>query len=379
MKHSLLNALAISAIATSMLLVSACGDDSSSNASGGISRKASLYVDESQQLLVMTLDKLTEDMCVVEGDNLTWKSMDIYVKPDSLHYEFHGDTLLLFSIYQGKPENYAQMLTGGSAGNIYGTWTYIACSFEADENVTQCSANNKKYYHRTITFSHGSVEADYEFHFDLYLADHDDYMNSYFMAQLFQILEGRSSDLYLDEVMYMDSAEVQKHAEDDGIVFKEKTKTNATFELGGKTYTVSAKVDRSLQESGYYTGNDNNEIHVEVSDGATVCKADYVTHYVNSSYCKAEYWDDLYFDDDWEDINHNNFTTAERYRYSNSVTFKECIQGIGMKFDPMDGYNFPSPIDGLAKKAVQAETDSAEPRHETREEKFFRKLMKYAK
>ena len=128
MKHSLLNALAISAIATSMLLVSACGDDSSSNASGGISRKASLYVDESQQLLVMTLDKLTEDMCVVEGDNLTWKSMDIYVKPDSLHYEFHGDTLLLFSIYQGKPENYAQMLTGGSAGNIYGT-----CKFHKSE------------------------------------------------------------------------------------------------------------------------------------------------------------------------------------------------------------------------------------------------------
>ena len=347
MKHSLLNALAISAIATSMLLVSACGDDSSSNASGGISRKASLYVDESQQLLVMTLDKLTEDMCVVEGDNLTWKSMDIYVKPDSLHYEFHGDTLLLFSIYQGKPENYAQMLTGGSAGNIYGTWTYIACSFEADENVTQCSANNKKYYHRTITFSHGSVEADYEFHFDLYLADHDDYMNSYFMAQLFQILEGRSSDLYLDEVMYMDSAEVQKHAEDNGIVFKEKTKTKA-------------ELQSALDGLGFLR---------------TVTANDELIGFMNVGY---GYSGDE-FSDDWEDINHNNFTTAERYRYSNSVTFKECIQGIGMKFDPMDGYNFPSPIDGLAKKAVQAETDSAEPRHETREEKFFRKLMKYAK
>ena len=81
-------------IATFALLITACSGESSSNASSpsfssnndpllntnknsssntgnGLSRTASLYVNEAQHILVMSLDKWTDDMCVVEGDNFT--------------------------------------------------------------------------------------------------------------------------------------------------------------------------------------------------------------------------------------------------------------------------------------------------------------------
>ena len=379
-------------IATFALLITACSGESSSNASSpsfssnndpllntnknsssntgnGLSRTASLYVNEAQHILVMSLDKWTDDMCVVEGDNFTWKTMDIYVRPDSSYYEFHGDTLLLYGYDEGRQENYGQMLTGGSAGNIYGKWTYIGCGFLKDENKTECSTSNQKYYYRTLTFSKGTVEIYYEFDFDRYIADHDDYMNSYFMIQLLQTLAGKYYSVELYEIMYMDSAEVQSVVEENNIVFTQKTKTNAIFNLGGKTFTVNAQVNRSLQETGYFAGNDNNTIHVEVSDGATVCKADYISQYINSSYCKAEYKDNLRIEDDWEDSYRNKFTAAEKYRYDNENEFRTCLQGISVQFDPMENA-FPSNYsqDVLAKKSATPSTE---------EKKLLRKWAKY--
>lgn len=169
--------------------------------------------------------------------------------------------------------------------------------------------------------------------------------------------------------MYMDSAEVQSVVEENNIVFTQKTKTNAIFNLGGKTFTVNAQVNRSLQQTGYFAGNDNNTIHVEVSDGATVCKADYISQYINSSYCKAEYKDNLRIEDDWEDSYRNKFTAAEKYRYDNENEFRTCLQGISVQFDPMENA-FPSNYsqDVLAKKSATPSTE---------EKKLLRKWAKY--
>lgn len=228
--------------AVSAMLLTACGDDSSSNASDGFgrssgddgfSRTGTLYVDESNHILSIALENFETQMCVVEEDNYTWKTVHINNEPDSMMYEFRGDTLLLYDIYHGLPDtDYGEMLVGGTAGSLYGTWTYTGCEYDKEEDETECHEKNLQYFLRTITFSKGKAEINYKVYFDRYVEDHSDFMNSYFMSQLFNTLGGNYPEIYLDEIWYMEASSVQATAQKIGAVFTSKTKSNATFELG---------------------------------------------------------------------------------------------------------------------------------------------------
>ena len=99
--------------AVSAMLFTACGDDTSSNAGNGssrptgddvFSRTGTLYVNESEHILAIALENYETQMCVVEEDNYTWKTVHINNEPDSMMYEFRGDTLLLYDIYHGLPD-----------------------------------------------------------------------------------------------------------------------------------------------------------------------------------------------------------------------------------------------------------------------------------
>lgn len=361
-------------------LLTACGDDTSSNAGNGssrptgddvFSRAGTLYVNESEHILAIALENYETQMCVVEGDNYTWKTVHINDEPDSMMYEFRGDTLLLYDIYHGLPDtDYGEMLVGGTAGNLYGTWTFTGCEYNKDDDETECYEKNLRYYHRSITFSKGKAEINYKLYYDRYIEDHSDFMNSYFMSQLFNTLGGNYPEIYLDEIWYMDASSVQATAQKIGAVFTSKTKSNATFELGGKTYTVNVKhMDMSLNREGYFIASENKEIQVEVSDGITTCTGEYISHYMNADYCKAEYKDNLRMDE-WEDSNLGTFIAAEKYRNNNEDDFEQCITGIAYKkYDPLDGYTY--------SKALTKKGGSASDR-ESRRERSLRKWAKYA-
>ncbi|MBQ9225955.1 MAG: hypothetical protein IJ177_07170 [Fibrobacter sp.] len=366
--------------AVSAMLLTACGDDTSSNAGNGssrptgddvFSRAGTLYVNESEHILAIALENYETQMCVVEEDNYTWKTVHINNEPDSMMYEFRGDTLLLYDIYHGLPDtDYGEMLVGGTAGSLYGTWTYTGCEYDKEEDETECHEKNLQYFLRTITFSKGKAEINYKVYFDRYVEDHSDFMNSYFMSQLFNTLGGNYPEIYLDEIWYMEASSVQATAQKIGAVFTSKTKSNATFELGGKTYTVNVKhMDMSLNREGYFIASENKEIQVEVSDGITTCTGEYISHYMNADYCKAEYKDNLRMDE-WEDSNLGTFIAAERYRSNNEDDFEQCITGIAYKkYDPLDGYTY--------SKALTKKGGSASDR-EFRRERSLRKWAKYA-
>lgn len=333
------------------LLVSACGDDASSNASDGFdrssgdyvfSRTGTLYVDESNHILSLALENYETQMCVVEEDDYTWKTVHINEEADSMMYDFRGDTLVLYDIYHGRPDmDYGDLLVGGTAGSLYGTWTFTGCEYDKDDDETECYEKSLRYNHRSVTFSKGKVEYSYKIDYDRYVEDHSDFMNTYFMKQLINTLSGNYPEVYLYEMWYIDSSSVQSTAEMNGAVFTSKTKRNATFTLGGKTYTVNVKhMDMSLNREGFFIANESKELQVEVSDGVTTCTGEYITHYMNADYCKAEYKDNLRMDE-WEDPNYGTFIAAEKYSSDNEDDFEQCIAGIAYKkYDPLEGYTY---------------------------------------
>lgn len=370
--------------AVSAMLLTACGDDSSSNpndefgrSSGddGFSRTGTLYVNESNHILSIALENFETQMCVVEEDNFTWKTVHITDEPDSMMYDFRGDTLVLYDMYHGQPDTeYGELLVGGTAGNLYGTWTFTGCEYNKDDDETECYEKNLRYYHRSITFSKGKAEINYKLYYDRYIEDHSDFMNSYFMKQLIRTLSGNYPEVYLYETWYMDSSTVQSAAEEYGAVFTSKTKTNATFALGGKTYTVNVKhMDMSLNREGFFVANENKELQMEVSDGITTCTGEYITHYMNADYCKAEYRDDLRMDE-WEDSNYGTFIAAEKYSSNNEDDFEQCVAGIAYKqYNPLEGYTYSTAAKALTKKGGSASD------RESRREKSLRKWAKYAR
>ena len=384
MKHILI------AAAASAMLMAACGDDSSTNANGSssngssfsgssedgvFSRTASLYVNEAEHSFIMSVENWEDMMCVVEGDNYTWKKVNVNIDPDTSIYDFHGDTLVLYDVYNGKPDyDYGDLLVGGTAGNLYGKWTFTGCDYNNEEGTTECY-KSQKYYNRTLTFSKGKVKVDYQIFYDLYKEDHSDYMNSYFMAQVLRTLGGSYPEAYLYEIWYIDSSSVQSSVERTGAVFTSKTKTNATFEMGEKRYTVNVKhADMSLQTEGYFAANENKDVQVEVSDGVTVCTAESFSHYMDANFCKAEYKENLRTDE-WEYSNHEKFIAAEKYSTNNENDFEQCIAGIAaIPYDPLSGYtNFAKPLAKKAGNAVRA-NDA-----QSREERSLHKWAKYAR
>ncbi len=108
-------------VAVSAFLITACGEDSTTNSGNSISTAGSLYVDESRHLIVMTPYEMSRDLCVLENNSLIWKTIKRTPDSDSSKYEFIGDTLVLYEINEGEPASYGVVFIGGTAGNIYGT------------------------------------------------------------------------------------------------------------------------------------------------------------------------------------------------------------------------------------------------------------------
>ena len=228
----------------------ACGDDSSSdNGVGGgtvtETTSGTIILNEENQTFT-AVSKDQEDLCVKEGFDYSWKTVDWGDDSIKFKYEFVGDTLVLYrgSYYYDDEEeygygsSYGQMYVGGSNGNLNGTWKSTLCSYNAKEG-SSCSKACKdvggklteeeiaKYYEDmysnmsfdemddetgdvdvavdqsfmdrmscvdeddyaevTLKISGTSFTATEKYHYEEDL-DFDDYTNSRFMAQFYESL-----------------------------------------------------------------------------------------------------------------------------------------------------------------------------------------------
>ena len=328
MKYTWLTAVA------SAFLIAACSDDNPSSANSfsnddPLSRTGSLYVDESQQLLVSTFTNVHGNRCDFENNNLIWKSIQKDIITDSSHYEFIGDTLVLYDIDNGGIEDYGKLYVGGSAGNIYGTWVYTG--FELSKKTGELEhSKNTRYETRTYNFSPGKVTISVEYHMDLYVADEQErgYMESSFMVELYDYLARRS---HMDDVInIMDNKDqassIAQSIEKNGVQIIEGTKTNQTFKIGEKTYTVTVK---KAETTLHYTGRTNREAIVEVSDGATTCSSYAIYKTVDQNLCKTENLPYFSVNNNHDDYG-NLYFYVSSYKNTDHEKFLECLNSIAL-------------------------------------------------
>lgn len=367
----------ITAAATAALMLAACGDDSSSSAgeSSLYTRSGTLYVDEAQRLLVMTADETFIDQCVKEGESLVWKSMKEKVSSDSSIYDFLGDTLVVYSFDDGEPDHYGDLFVGGTAGNIYGTWTALPCEYNGRTGEKECWYN--PYVNRKLKFSEGRVTVTIDYDYDAYLRDMDaqGYFRTYFVRQLYEVLNGAN---YFDadptDVLGIVDAEDEEYRqraiERNGVQILEESKTSQTFKIGEKTFTATVqKAESSITELGY----ENAEVVIDVTDGVTTCNGYAVHKVMDESLCKVENLEHIIMgdDDDYEDV---GYIYARRYRDNNNDEFETCLKSIAVVPPQSEDASYTD-YDALYKKVASNRSNSAEAKK--RAEKRLEKWMKY--
>ena len=325
--------LATAAVA-SAFFIAACSDSNPTSANSTqnndpMSRTGSLYVDESQQLLVETFNNVQGNRCDLENYNLIWKTIQKDVLTDSFHYEFIGDTLALYNIYDDGISDYGNLYVGGTAGNIYGTWVYTG--FGRDKKTGELEhSTNTRYVTRTYIYAPGKVTVSVEYHMDLYVADEQarGYMESGFMAELYNYLTSRS---YLRDVVYiMDNKDkassIASSIEKNGVQIIESSKTNQTFKIGDKTYTVNVK---KAETTLHYTGHTNREAVVEITDGTTTCSSYAIYKTVDGNLCKTENLPYFTVYNEHDDDG-NNFSYVSSYKNTDHEQFLECLNSIAI-------------------------------------------------
>ena len=356
------------ATAASALILAACGDDSSSNATS-YSQSGTLYVDEAQQMIVLTSDPTSIDQCVVTESDLAWKSVPQPSNVNSYKYSFLGDTLVLLDVDDGEVDNYGDLFVGGTAGNIYGTWTYLPCSYNSHTGEKICYEKEARYMTRTLKLSQGKATIDIDYHFDVYLSDIEavGYMKSYFMRELYNTLssryhfDGDASDIF-DVYDSEDYESLTRSIENNNVQIIEETKTSQTFKIGEKTYTVTVnKADQSFEFN--YNAYTEEDVSIDVTDGVKTCNTYTIRKVMNESLCKVENREYFRINNDPDD----DFAYVRYYKNSNDSEFDECVRSIAVQSNDntYDDY-------ALYKKA-----DDKKEAFKKRSEKLLRKMMKY--
>lgn len=352
----------------STLLISACGDDTSSNpplsgdkkdsrstetdstktpgsdssqsgtqsgtekgkdqAAGDFTRTGTYTVDEANNLLMVAIDDPMEKACVAEGENLVWKSIPFYTPIDTSKYEFRGDTLIVYDFDDGMVGE-GEMFVGGTPGKLDGTWRLTDCEVDRETRETECYEGETRYREITYTFSNGIISSTLKTHLDLYVADRDDFTNSGLMAQLYNFLNDSDRGIYPNTIFENDPSSVKAAIATYNITIVEQTKSHEVFEMNGKNYEVTIKkVAMTPTTNGLFMGNGDLELQMEVSDGTSVCNLNHVVRNVDESLCKDEYAGNIRIDDDAEDSNDVQYSLAYRYEKTSYDEFEDCLGSL---------------------------------------------------
>ena len=358
----------ITALIAYIMLLIACGDDSSSAGDAyTYTVNFSLVVDEANHLLVLNPDSYPVDRCVSEGDALVWKTVVHRNKPDSLRYEFHEDSLYLYDI--GSDGN-ASIFLGGHAGSIYGTWKYTFCKYNGQGGEVQCSEEDKRRFKYEINFSEGRVAANYEIYYDKILEEEkaNDYMESYFMYWLYNRLSSKCSHkrVYVGEISFSDVEAVQEAIQKCGVQVIEKTKNGGTFMIDEKTYTLMVNKDNMIFQTDEYEPYEEHDIDLEVSDGVTICKVHYVRSNLVREQCRVEYAKYMNLTTGLDDSG-NEYSYAREIEIENEDEFNKCLEEIAAK-------GTVGSVDPLYKKSAKSGMGI-----EKNIDRNILKLLKYAK
>jgi hypothetical protein len=130
---------------------------------------------------------------------------------------------------------------------------------------------------------------------------------------------------------------VSKSIEKNNVQIIESTKTNQTFKIGDKTYTVTAK---KAETTLHYTGRTNREAVVEVTDGTTTCSSYAIYKTVDENLCKTENLQYFTVSNNHDDDG-NLYFYVSYYKNTDHEKFLECLSSIAL---PITNVPAPSPV-----------------------------------
>jgi hypothetical protein len=357
----------------------ACSDSSSSdsgdNGSITVEASGSITVDAEKKTAIIVVDN-NEDVCVNENNTYSWKNVDFGADTSYSKYLFVGDTLVIIDCEEMNSkgdmkycDDVGQMLVGGKAGDINGTWKSVLCSYDVEDSVSSCfkscdevggklteeeleriyeemyskmaelsdddadepaidpklqermtcleEKDMNRYAESVLKISGSSFSSKVTYNYGE-KDSFDDYMNSKFMSKLYKSLANGDPEIpsasYLTEE---DSSGVEKYIKSAKIEVTSQTKTSVTFKFADQTFSVNIKkLNRTM---------DGSEFDMVVTANSKSCELESEEGEVTKSTCKAEYGE--FFDKDTErDAAGNKITIADYYEKSNGRDFERCTE-----------------------------------------------------
>ena len=368
MKKSLCTILAGTAV-----IFTACGDDSSSNSSTDeltIQNSGTITIDPQNRTIVTTFEN-NEEMCVNENLGYTWKEVYLGDITSYSKYDFKNDTLIIYkgcnSLFSSCDDD-GQMLVGGKAGSLDGTWKTVPCQYDpyykTSECYTPCSEvpggkltdddaqalyesgkisswsdleenptllarltcldekEMNRFPQTTIKISGSSVTTSVSYTSDTE-AEFSDYTNSKFMTQLMKYLQNGEVDVPNTNFLFKEdssdmSALVAKFKK-NGIDLVSQTTNSISFKYGNETF--------SFWFNNVSYNNNGFELSMELSSGQKSCTLQEEMGIVTQKTCKAEYGE-FYEKDTEKDAYGNRITVAEEYSKSNEKDFEKCAEDL---------------------------------------------------
>ena len=261
-------------------------------------------------------------MCVLEGDKLAWKSVQMEPEIEHVMYRFVGDTLV-YSVMDeesGKYNRRAKMFVGGHSGDINGSWTIIPCEFYMDTETTFCDSEaDEEYYQKyadKMVISSNSVT--YSYIDDEYTRNRK-YETSSYRAYFYRVMAGEGVSHFPIALNLFDYA--------GEVDFKELYPDVSSSELSANGETLSAgDYTVSVNVKKFFVDKDAAAT-VEVKGNGKTCTSEFKTFQkVTKDLCKVENMEYLRFDDEEEDVNGNEVVYASSYEYKNDEEFAQCMQ-----------------------------------------------------
>jgi hypothetical protein len=313
----------------------ACGDDSSSGPSGDSGTYTStetnsssyqMLIDENSQTMHLSGSGDFENMCLVKGNTVEWGQVKVTSGERLAQYKFVGDTLAILWLdnEEGEYEDYGEMFVGGTAGNIYGSWSSIPCMYHdrGRDSRTICDSDFEGVQ-TTLTISNGSFSKTTTK--TTSQASASDYPTSLFRIHLFTYLAtGSKGDIPTAGDIFGHSFDQVPTAEALamlGIVSTDISLTGESFTYAGIPVTVEI-------QKAFKMDDDNKAAIVNVTaNGVTCTGIREEFEEISREYCTTENIN-LFDTDSDTDANGNKYYYAYDYLNKNIDEFRTCIQTI---------------------------------------------------
>ena len=325
--------------AASAMLFCACGDDSSSNATGNnenaaisISTEGTYSIDKKKKMLVMTSND-SISACFRKNSGLSWETLAPEDYQDSIEYELAGDTLILFN---GRDGMTGEVYVGSNKGKIEGTWTFTGCDYNRNKKQANCDS---PYNIIVWTFSNGKFKKKNDVFLDKILDNLNakDFTNSATTYELYRILTGDNDYTYPFYVNIFDLAKNDIPSQADiidryNVKIIESTKMSQTFAIDEITYTFKINnTTKNVTEDGRVEA----ETGLEVSRDSITCVYHYTQKAVNKGLCtndirpKAGEYIGSFAPDSWK--KKTRFQLLDYYILDNHNAFIRCLESIDIR------------------------------------------------